>query len=126
MRVQIVVTGFDRMCRGSPGTLWLSSPGASFAWTCLPQLLKGINTRPVTITPLYSHTAGTHQRERQGSDINGDTGRVEQCPSAHLLDTGGARTGETQGTGREEALMAPVIPFDEYSVIATVDGVGNG
>ena len=52
--------------------------------------------------------------------------RIEQGAAAHLLDAGGAGTGQPKLAGRKEALMTLLIPLDEDAVVPAVDGVGDG
>jgi hypothetical protein len=79
----------------------------------------------VTIAPINPDPVGAYEGDTGGPDIRGNGGGVEQWPAAHLLDASGAGTGQAEGTRRIESLMGSLLPFDEDSVVAAIDGVGD-
>jgi hypothetical protein len=80
----------------------------------------------MTITPGDSQTVGAYQLERDRPNIGGNSRRVEQGATTHLLDAPGTRTSQAQGAGGKEPLMTVLVPLDEQAVVAAVDGVGDG
>jgi len=122
--VQIVSGGVLMMCSGSPA-LGRAGASAVVAGTSAEKLLKGVDAGTVAITPLHPETIGTDKSQAQWAYIGRYLCRVEQRAPADLLNAAGTGTRQPKQPGREEGLVAPVIPFDENTVVASVDGVGD-
>jgi len=75
---------------------------------------------------MHPETIGPDQSQAQWAYIGRHLPRVEQRAPADLLNAAGAGTRQPKQPGREEGLVASVIPFDEDAVVAAVDGVGDG
>jgi hypothetical protein len=89
-------------------------------------LLEGVDAGPVPVAPVYSKSVGSYQLERKRTDVGWHQRRVKQGAATHFLDTRGAGAGQPERPSRKEPLMPGLIPFDEDTVVATVDGVGEG
>jgi len=88
--------------------------------------LKGVDAGTVAITPMHPETIGPDQSQAQWAYIGRHLCRVQQRAPADFLNAAGAGTRQPKQPGREEGLVASVIPFDEDAVVAAVDGVGDG
>jgi hypothetical protein len=102
------------------------SRAAARTGTGRQQPLEGIDPGGMSVTPVNPDSVGSHQCHRRGTDVGRDRERIEQWPAAHLLDATGARTSEAKGAGREEPLVAALIPLDTETVIGSVDCVWYG
>src|SRR5215213_3708619 len=89
-------------------------------------MLEGVNAGRVPITPVNPEAIAADQLERRRPNIERHARSIEQRTAAHLLDTRGTGTGEAEGSSREESDVAALVPLDEQSVVAAVDGVRNG
>ena len=113
------------MCSGSPA-LWRTGASAAVAGTPAEKLLKGVDAGTVAITPVHPETIGPNQSQAHWAYIGRYLCRIEQRVPADLLNAAGAGTRQPKQPGREEGLVALVIPLDENAVVAAVDGVGDG
>ena len=80
----------------------------------------------MTVAPLDSKAISADQLQGEGPNVRRYVAWVEQRPATHLFDTPGTGTGKPEGTGREEAGVTQLIPFDQETVIAAGNGIGNG
>ena len=123
--VQIDSGGVLMMCSGSPA-LGRAGASAVVAGTSAEKLLKGVDAGTVAITPVHPETIGPNQSQAQWAYIGRYLCRVEQRAPADLLNAAGTGTRQPKQPGREEGLVALIIPFNENAVVAAVDGVGDG
>jgi hypothetical protein len=109
------------MCRRSP-SLFL----ALGTRTAAKQLLEGVNTGSMSITPVDAQSVSTNELERYRPDVCRYPDRVQQRAAAHLLNAAGAGTGQAEGAGRKESGVTVLVPFDQETVVPAIDGVGDG
>lgn len=79
----------------------------------------------MAIAPLNTETVRADQGQVGGVDIRRYPSRIEQRTAGHFFHARGAGTRQPELAGREETLVARLVPFDLEAGVAPVDGVGN-
>lgn len=110
-------------CFGRTSAGWIRGTGTAGTGAGRTKEFERVYPGPVAVAPLNPEPISTHQGNLEWVNIRGNGGRVEQGPSGHLLDAGGAGARQPQVARGIEHRMPGNVPLDEKAVIASVDCV---
>jgi hypothetical protein len=78
------------------------------------------------IAPVHAESVGTHQLQREWSNVGRDIDWIEQRASTQFFHTAGAWAGQAQRSSGKESEVTALIPFDQDAVVPSGDGVRDG